>query len=947
MNKVRLHLLMSTHSILGKYNNSNGLLNFLLSIIDNGDLYSLVESGETFKLSEAIDKLNDDQKRTFYFDLITKASNLSLVLFDSSLMSNASIEVLGELLYNENFISLISQNTVLFDEKWMENQKLYNTIDKIDIQRILSSDILFEFYCKKSSLFYREIQANFTQNQLEMLCNSQHFWALKYTDLSTNLKFIENLITNNPNSANIIFKYLPEEARKSDALTLALILSGRLDKIEDMSLQRENYYSLFQKSKDQGFQNGTINASDLNLDLKLYEFLTGYSSRRVVNKNGFDNFFDECTDEEKKNIYTTIPEYSPNQDFKTKITKILSSSQSNLKKIREILFLFNEIFEYKISNDQIESFLNTNSKLVLGIVESFSGYDALKTINNLYHSICNETTDLFSEFVELQFASDVNMYYITPKLINELGIEIIKNIAIYPESFYHLKILEREGKLELYKKLVQASSSIAVDKMKLYNMLVYSCTAFPDLISKMLDDNKLDEKAIMDILNLTEMTTLVNINNLNSPNEYYKLLSSYSDKGIEIVNNIELSRELFCYRFFKSSFNSVLELYESFKKSQDNISESEYIEIFNVIKDLIECNSIDAVRQIYSKYKSENFIVNNNIYELTAKLKEDVIGTIAPKISGTDFNINDLTGKNFEMAIHVVGAYGSVIDAESLLESWNSESRFYNTGICTSIINDDYLGHAPTNNHSVIFGFNNIESKEVQLMGPYDLYSNAYFLKTTSYRKPEYYDAKQLVENTRSMHNEVVINRNLPNGTKRQPSYILCFDKINSQSKKASEAFGIPIIFIDVEKHIMSKLSEIENLKKDFISSQSVNSMKKIITMTETLYCGLLANNKDLANKYFSSQYITDNILFLIKNTSTLQILEKLEKIIDNECDRQLDTNDHRSVKFSGDIDVIKSAIQNKRDSISLSNFEIQRKKQQEQDLMTLNTLQETSHRVY
>jgi len=216
-------------------------------------------------------------------------------------------------------------------------------------------------------------------------------------------------------------------------------------------------------------------------------------------------------------------------------------------------------------------------------------------------------------------------------------------------------------------------------------------------------------------------------------------------------------------------------------------------------------------------------------------------------------------------------------------------------------------------------------------MGPYDLYSDAYRLKSASFRLSKYYNDSELINNTRACHNELLINRNLSDGTKRQPSYILCFDTINNESKKASEQFGIPIVFVDTNKHIQIKLQELETLKQSFKISPSIEIAKKIINIQETLRCGFISNNEKLANQIFNESYITDNILFLINNCKNYEMLINIENLINKEINRFLDYKDNRIIPFNENNELIQTALDKKKKILdnSLQEYNEKRKKYQ------------------
>ena len=49
-------------------------------------------------------------------------------------------------------------------------------------------------------------------------------------------------------------------------------------------------------------------------------------------------------------------------------------------------------------------------------------------------------------------------------------------------------------------------------------------------------------------------------------------------------------------------------------------------------------------------------------------------------------------------------------------------------------------------------------------------------------------------------NNEVVVERNNPDGTRRRPSYIIAVDVITDENKKSAASFGIPIVLLDRDR---------------------------------------------------------------------------------------------------------------------------------------------------
>ncbi len=952
MNAIRKKILISSLNINYRFNrslskilsiftkndildsiNSDALLKILLKMIETREFFDVYD--ELYEIEPIISSLNNDQKRQFY-EKIIRSQNPPIDLFsDYSVMSDCTVEVLGELLYDIDFLNCLPKSGD-FIKFPIGISKLSDCRNQMDILKIINNKDLFTFYSKYTDLLRNEINnvSNLSEEQIKQLIIDKNYWALKYTDLKYDESFIQKLIMDCPKAAPAILKELPDSVKNSKNIKLALLICKRVDLIDEMELKKENLYNAFIDEMKNQFQTGVLKCKDLNIDVVLYSILVrdiGRASK--VDGEYIREIYENCTDDEKKNIRLSYPNLELDVELKNEIENI-SLNNLNSKKIRNILYLNNKVFNHKISEEQIDSFIKENSVLVNKLIHISNFYSYEKIANNLYHSICNGTTDLFEFFLDSGKAELVCMYYITPELVNKLGKELIAQIAIYPENFYFLLTLEKEGKLELYKELVKKFQNVPIDKVRVNNTLIYSCIAFPNLIKKLLETNSLNYE---EILNITQSPTIVSIDNLNSIEEYYQVLQQFCDKNISTTTNISVLKELICQRFFRTSFNYVLEFYNSFKDSVHNIKDDQVKQLLNKIENIINSDNLEQLKSIYFDILNSNLTNNfTNLLNLTNILKEEVIGTIAKGDYSNVSEVIDMTGKNFEMLVHVVGAYGATIPADNMYESWNSNLVIENTGICTSLLNDNYFGHAKRDKNSVIFGFSSVSALDVQMMATYDLSSNAYGMKSNSFRSSSYLSPSDLLINSRSPHNEVVINRNLTNGQKRQPDYILCFDTINRESKRASKQFGIPIVFIDVKKHLQIKLQEIDALKQSFVSTQSIEIMKKIINMQETIRCGLLANNEDLAQSLFNSKNITSNILFLIENIKELETLDQLEIILNSEKDRSIDEGDNKNIVFSGDLDLIFERLNKKRqelsDSKALLEFKNARENQKQQD---------------
>ena len=187
-------------------------------------------------------------------------------------MSNCTVHVLGELLYDIDFLNCFPENTTLpMDLVW--NNYLARNIDQIDILKIVNNKDLFAFYSKCTSLFWKDININLSEEQIKQLITDHHYWALKYTDLKLNEIFVQKLIIDSPKNSLTILKEIPDSVKNSKNVGLALLIAKRIDLFGDMNLKKENLYNVFIDEMKNEFQTGVIDCENLNIDVVLYSIL--------------------------------------------------------------------------------------------------------------------------------------------------------------------------------------------------------------------------------------------------------------------------------------------------------------------------------------------------------------------------------------------------------------------------------------------------------------------------------------------------------------------------------------------------------------------------------------------------------------------------------------------------------------------------------------------------
>ena len=174
-----------------------------------------------------------------------------------------------------------------------------------------------------------------------------------------------------------------------------------------------------------------------------------------------------------------------------------------------------------------------------------------------------------------------------------------------------------------------------------------------------------------------------------------------------------------------------------------------------------------------------------------------------------------------------------------------------------------------------------------------DLYSRGF----VAARESRFLTPDELKNNTRHGHNEIVIRRRKGEYTeeKIEPSYIICFDSVNEESKIAAQKFGVPIIFIDREKVAERHYNEIISLKEQFKTTLDPYLISKIICEQENNKAGLRLVRPDLVEKYFSTEFRQKNIEELYSTISTglntnnpnaINAMNEFVKVVENEAQK-------------------------------------------------------------
>lgn len=309
----------------------------------------------------------------------------------------------------------------------------------------------------------------------------------------------------------------------------------------------------------------------------------------------------------------------------------------------------------------------------------------------------------------------------------------------------------------------------------------------------------------------------------------------------------------------KSEF-SALTVIRNFKEILQVEDKDAIIKTYEELDKMEEFDRIDyksivafdeTIRRVYAKdYKKDLYIPNNNDKKVI-----DGIEVYAPK--------------EFNMFVHVVGAYGkfNLIDEKDPNKSaktiWENERQQSKHILCTSRIKESSILTANILDESVILGFEDYGDNSVLMSSPADIYSFTNHMdKQDSGRKFVFRNSRNLHDNTRVSYNEVgmEIRREDDKTKKILPSYVVCFDKISEQSKKVANDFNVPIVFLDSKEIAIDQNKKLQEMIQNYNETKQPELLKDIVNLYQGNLLGLTQKRPDLAKKYFNVRQMNQTL---------------------------------------------------------------------------------------
>lgn len=504
--------------------------------------------------------------------------------------------------------------------------------------------------------------------------------------------------------------------------------------------------------------------------------------------------------------------------------------------------------------------------------------------------------------------------------------EGIKNINITEENLSFLQLactcnlFNSDAKsIEMYNKIFLRISK--------WNSDPYTTLGFIDELSKdynlntlmsNVDIDSIDQDLLLNIFGYvnSRMNSICKISNLEELRNYQEFvknnLENYRARTLEDYKHTIL------LKYFQIDLRIARDIVHSYLSANENSSlyqkmpEAKYLKI--ILERIINSGDIKDLNEINKSLENQETKISfKDIYKVLNNIKLTYGNELNSSLLKVNENtgIIDATNIDFNLLVHVIGAYGAVPPGD-IYESWNTKENSSTVSICTSFISDNNMGIAPINEHSVVLGFNNLPDDFLEIMSCNDLYSMGFIAGRLS----RFLNPDELKDNTRHGHNEIVIRRRKGKFAeeKIEPSYIICFDNVNEESKVAAEKFGVPIIFIDREKVAQRHHNEIVNMIEQFKTTFEPDLISKVICEQENNKAGLRLVRPDLVEKYFETEFRQYNIETIYtaidiglknNNANAINAMNKFIKALEVEAEKFKITKEtpHRKNTFDIDYD--------------------------------------------
>lgn len=636
-------------------------------------------------------------------------------------------------------------------------------------------------------------------------------------------------------------------------------------------------------------------------------FHSSYTILEYIVKNGYTDLIEAYDEKAMRNLFKLkLPEYNiedrydnPFEGVMDIIDEIGMSNDKTKKNDVEFMNQFIKIIDTKNSScifygmhnsNKLRKYLFDNKRYDLFIQFPFMGEKEVENIKksaNGVNILFGITLEEFTEKINRLSSKNTELLktmlpFMLTKKYDCFNEACLSKICLYPDLQLKLNKFDNhtiQVLARIYEKIV---SSTELDYSGVFTKIINNIEIYKNIVDTINDNNLKDDlfidnliKTLNDSENIYSIKSLEDIINLDNKEKMF-----FEDINTRIKNNTITIEELKTAVFIKSfgvndseaeflvdRYCINIEAYED-DDFKDNENLKSIINVLKAIKKIYLINDLDKLKEVYNsnnkrikvdyRYSLEAVIrseyakaYSDSLYKIN---EEHVVSKnninnqeIYNLISQTEYNEKHpkfyMMDGDFNLQVHALGAYREWKRPQNFKDDWYRPFIAYH-GICTSYIGNNQIATARASHP--IYGFSNYESSAYLCSGNYDLFSDEVISKFDSgYRKA--YNIllpKQMIDNTRHTHNEIVIERTIAGMDeiiKRAPDYVLLFvDDINNKYnfKKVDDVLSeLYQKYPDSKDMIKERYSTYDNVLLDIDESEESELLTK-----EDLYKLQLAN---------------------------------------------------------------------------------------------------------
>ena len=549
-----------------------------------------------------------------------------------------------------------------------------------------------------------------------------------------------------------------------------------------------------------------------------------------------------------------------------------------------------EIYD-KIMNGYIESYNQNVPAEVRQMLDNDGMYRYTKGMiaslfeNNLIDERGISVLTSFGDNATMLNSFDYNM--LNPEIMNDLGVDFAKDFGRYPTMSTKLIDLKNNNP-NTYNALKTIINDLQVDtSLQTGSYNIKNAVNFLFDNATILEGNigSYDAKTIMSYANLVDTFGIEAMPDLSS--DFQSIMSEKNQAALtEMVEKVDNGgyvtmssfKDTFFAEYFSMNYETDFNMYRGdnivnafatnldyIKANLSNPANMQYIEMFET---MLEIHGIEDQKVMADLCRSDSNVhfTAEDVSAMKEALRQEYVATYLQSFDQT----NEVISANSHMETHN-GQQVEVVDydgdfaffvhssdtgftEDKVLVNGSFKDTYHYTsdaqvhGVSTSFITQDNIGSAPVGKNGVLYGFTNLNSSDVQLMGTTDINSNIANYGFTSSRS-QFVVASDMSNETYRIYNEVELNRDTTN-----PSCVVLYSdaspEVMANSYKAAAEWNIPVVKIDVDAVAQNQVANIQSNLSDYKATKNIDSLNNALKGYEAGVSGFNLNATEADTKF-------------------------------------------------------------------------------------------------